>query len=200
MSSTKEPTAETPRPFGPVRAAASSRTPTRTRELVTAALVAALLAASAWIAIPLGGGVPLTLQTFIVVLAGLVLTPRAAAWAVGTYLLLGAAGVPVFAGVRGGLGVLAGPTGGYLWGFLVAAVVIAVVRTRWSSRAGEVVAVGAGVVAIYALGWAQLVVVAGMTPVAALLAGVAPFIAIDAAKAVVAYGVAVALRRAGVGV
>ncbi len=174
----------------------------RTRELVTAALLAALLAASAWIAVPLGGGVPLTFQTFIVVLAGLVLSPRAAGAAIGVYLLLGAAGVPVFAGVRGGLGVLAGPTGGYLWGFLAAAVIIAVLRRVFGRRTSlplaEVLACGWGVLAIYALGWAQLGLVTGMGPAEAFVAGVAPFIAIDAIKAAVALGVARALRRAGV--
>jgi len=174
----------------------------RTRELVTAALLAALLAASAWIAVPLGGGVPLTFQTFIVVLAGLVLSPRAAGAAIGVYLLLGAAGVPVFAGVRGGLGVLAGPTGGYLWGFLAAAVIIAASRglfeRRTSRRLAEVLACGWGLLVIYVLGWAQLALVTGMGPAEAFFAGVAPFIAIDAIKAAVALGVARALRRAGV--
>lgn len=194
MSSPRGPLAEAPaRPAPHATRAAFSRT----RELVTAALLAALLAASAWIAVPLGGGVPLTLQTFIVVLAGLALTPRGAAWALTTYLLLGLSGIPVFAGARGGLGVLLGPTGGYLWGFLAAAVLIAALRGLWASRVGEAAAVALGVIAIYALGWAQLAVVTGMTPAAAFVAGVVPFIAIDAAKAAVALGVAAALRRAG---
>ncbi|MBS3956527.1 MAG: biotin transporter BioY [Clostridiales bacterium] len=176
--------------------------PGRTRELVTAALLAALLAASAWVAIPLGGGVPLTLQVFIVVLAGLVLGPRAAGIALAVYLLLGAAGVPVFAGARGGLDVLFGPTGGYLWGFLVAAVLISFLRSGLAlavtSRFAEAVAVAVGVIAIYLLGWTQLMLVMALDPAAAFVAGVLPFIVADAIKGAVAIGVAAALRRARV--
>lgn len=176
--------------------------PGRTRELVTAALLAALLAASAWVAIPLGGGVPLTLQTFIVVLAGLVLGPRAAGAALAVYLLLGAAGLPVFAGARGGLGVLLGPTGGYLWGFLAGAVLIAFIRSglavKMTSRIADAVAVAVGLIAIYLLGWTQLMLVMALSPAEAFAAGVLPFVVADAAKGAVAIGVASALRRARV--
>lgn len=172
----------------------------RTREAVTSALLAALLAASAWISIPVGA-VPVTLQVFIVLLAGLLLGPRSAFAAVGVYLLLGAAGIPVFAGGLGGLGVLAGPTGGYLVGFLVAAPVIALVRQirSFGSRGvvGDVVALVLGVAIVYVLGWTQLALVTGMGAGAAFLAGVVPFIGLDALKAVAALAVARALARAG---
>lgn len=189
-----------PEPATAPRAPSVPRQPSRTRDTVTSALLAALLAASAWISIPVGA-VPVTLQVFIVLLAGLLLGPRSALAAIGVYLLLGAAGIPVFAGGLGGFGVLAGPTGGYLAGFLVAAPTIALVRrTRlFASRgvAGDVVALAIGVVIIYVLGWAQLAIVTGMGAGAAFLAGVAPFIGIDALKAVAALGVARALKRAG---
>jgi biotin transport system substrate-specific component len=173
----------------------------RTREMVTAALLAALLAASAWISIPVGA-VPVTLQVFIVLLAGLLLTPRGAFAAVGVYLLLGAAGLPVFAGGLGGTGVLAGPTGGYLWGFALAAAAVAWVRVRpvlaGSRGVADAVALTLGITLIYLAGWFQLALVTGMGVWPAFAAGVAPFVAIDAVKAAVALGVAGALRRAGV--
>lgn len=182
------------------RPAVAHRSAGRTRRAVTAALLAALLAASAWIAIPVGT-VPVTLQVFIVLLAGLLLTPRAAFAAVGVYLLLGAAGLPVFSGGLGGPGVLAGPTGGYLWGFLLAAPTVSVLRRSRpfgaSRTIAEAVALAAGVAVIYLAGWVQLAVVTGMGPLAAFAVGVAPFIAIDAVKAVAALGVARALGRAG---
>lgn len=182
-------------------AASQAHRPARTREMVTAALLAALLAASAWISIPVGA-VPLTLQVFIVLLAGLLLTPRGAFAAVGVYVLLGAAGLPVFAGGLGGAGVLAGPTGGYLWGFVLAAVVVASVRriavTPRFATLVDAVALLLGVAVIYLIGWAQLAAVTGMGVWPAFAAGVAPFVAIDALKAVVALGVARALGRAGV--
>lgn len=170
--------------------------------MVTAALLAALLAASAWISIPVGA-VPVTLQVFIVLLAGLLLPPRAAGAAVGVYLLLGAAGLPVFAGGLGGTGILAGPTGGYLWGFALAATAVAWLRRRHllagHRTAADTLALAVGITIIYLAGWLQLAAVTGMGVWLAFAVGVAPFLLIDAAKAVVALAVARALARAGVG-
>lgn len=73
--------------------------------------------------VPGPSGVPFTLQTFAVVLAGLVLGARRGTAAVALYLVVGLAGVPVFADHTAGLAVLTGPTGGYLVGFLAAAAV-----------------------------------------------------------------------------
>jgi len=172
-----------------------------TRELVTAALLAALLAASALVTIPIGA-VPLTLQVFVVVLAALLLRPVSAATAVGVYLLLGGAGLPVFSGMQGGLGVVFGPTGGYLVGFLVGAAAGSFVRTRLAKHVRPLTAdIACAVVCIgviYGFGWFQLHTVTGLGWQASFLAGVAPFVLIDAAKAAVAVGVAGALRRAGV--
>ncbi len=165
-------------------------------------LLAALLASSAWISFPIGT-VPLTLQVFVVVLIALLLTPGRAAAAVGVYLLLGALGAPVFAGGRAGLGVLFGPTGGYLFGFLFGAMLGALCR-QVLVRAGvrevfaEAAAAAATVLVIYVLGWAQLALVTGMGPMAAFAAGVLPFVAVDIGKAVAAIAVASTLRRAGV--
>ena len=173
----------------------------RTREMVTSALLAALLAASAWISIPVGA-VPLTLQVFIVLLAGLLLSPRGAFAAVGVYLLLGAAGLPVFAGGLGGTGVLAGPTGGYLWGFALAATAVAWLRRgrlfAGSRTVADALALTVGVAVIYLAGWFQLAAVTGMGIWPAFAVGVAPFVVIDAIKAAVALAVARALTRAGV--
>ncbi len=173
----------------------------RTRTAVTAALLAALLAASAQISIPIGA-VPITLQVFIVLLAGLLLPPRGAFAAVAVYILLGAVGLPVFAGGLGGVGVLVGPTGGYLWGFALGATVVALARgplvAAVGRSVGEAIALFIGVVVIYVVGWTQLAAVTGMGAVPAFVAGVVPFALLDLAKAVVALGVAGALRRAGV--
>lgn len=81
----------------------------------------------AWICIPLGSTV-FTLQTFSLFLTLLLLGGRRGFWVCCAYLLLGAAGLPVFSGFQGGVGVLLGPTGGYLWGFPVAALVCALLE------------------------------------------------------------------------
>jgi len=89
-----------------------------TLDLVYISLFAVLIAICAWISIP--STVPFTLQTFAVLCTMGLLGGKRAVLALLVYLLLGAVGIPVFAGFRGGLGVLLGLTGGYLVGFLVA--------------------------------------------------------------------------------
>ena len=89
------------------------------REMTRCGVLAAVLAVCAWLSIPLGDQA-VSLQSFAVFLALGLLGGRGGTLTVLVYLLLGAAGVPVFAGFRGGVAVLLGPTGGYLWGFLAA--------------------------------------------------------------------------------
>ena len=170
------------------------------RRVTTTALLAALLAASAAISIPFGT-VPVTLQILALVLIALTVPRSWAAFAVGVYLLVGAVGLPVFSGMRGGLGVLTGPTGGYLLGFLVAAPVGAWVRGALAGRSASTgvadsVAAAAVIAIVYVIGWAQLALVTGMTPIAALLAGVMPFVVPDALKAIAAVLLAPMVRRA----
>ena len=105
----------------------------RTRELARAALFAALMAVCSWISIP--AAVPFTLQTFAVFLTLGVLGGRLGTLAVGGYLLLGAVGLPVFAGFQGGPGALLGATGGYLLGFLLTALAVWGAERRLGSSA-----------------------------------------------------------------
>lgn len=172
----------------------------RFRDLASAALIAALLSASAWIALPIGA-VPITFQTLFVMVAALVLRPLYAGAAVFTYLALGTAGLPVFSGGQGGMGVLGGPTGGYLVGFLLAALAGSLTRalvTRISGRhvLGDAASCAVVLLVIYGVGTPWLALVLGLSPSAALAAGVAPFILLDVAKAVVATLIARAVRSA----
>ena len=89
-----------------------------TSSLILTAMFSAVLAVLSQISVPLPGGVPITLQTFAVAFLAVNLGPKLGTLSVFIYLLLGAAGIPVFSGLRGGLDVLIGPTGGYLIGFL----------------------------------------------------------------------------------
>ncbi|WP_439028476.1 biotin transporter BioY [Haloarchaeobius sp. DT45] len=95
------------------------------KQVAVAAVLAALTAALAQVSIPLPGlPAPISFQLFGIYFAGLLLGARWGGFSVALYLLAGAAGAPVFSNGSGGLGVLLGPTGGYLFGYLVAAVVI----------------------------------------------------------------------------
>lgn len=165
------------------------------------ALMAAFTAVAAQIAIPLEP-VPFTLQVLAVVLTGLLLGPRYGALAMAIYLLVGAVGVPVFAGFRGGLGILFGDTGGYLLAYPLAAALAGVAAGAVANaprRRGLVVGFLWGSVAlavIYALGATWLAVLAGLSPGAALVAGVLPFVVFDLIKVGLANLVAVAVAPA----
>jgi biotin transport system substrate-specific component len=98
-------------------------------------LFAAVISACAFVSIPLPNGVPMTLQTFAIPLAGVVLGKKCGVLAAVIYLLRGAAGVPVFHGGSGGLGIIFGPTGGFILSFpllaLAAGIGASKRRTVW---------------------------------------------------------------------
>lgn len=162
------------------------------------ALMAALTAVMAQIAVPIEP-VPFTFQVLAVMLTGYLLGPRYGAMAMLVYLLLGAVGVPVFAGFGSGLGSLLGPSGGYLWSYPLAAAVAGMAAPALAGSRRPVAmfwGVGAGVVAlviIYGIGATWLSVQAGLSPGAAFAAGVAPFVVFDAVKVVFATVLAAAV-------
>lgn len=92
------------------------------RDMTRIALCTALIAVCAWISIPIGD-IPITLQTFGVFAALCILGGRNGTISILVYILLGAVGLPVFAGFSGGIGILMGVTGGYIVGFLFAGLV-----------------------------------------------------------------------------
>ena len=158
----------------------------RTVDLAYTALFAVLMTVCAWINLPLP--VPFTLQTFAVCAAMGILGGRRNTWAVAVYLLLGAVGLPVFSGFRGGLGALLGTTGGYILGFLAMPLVYwlmtALLGERtWVTAAAMVL----GLAVCYAFGTAWFVVLYTRTsgPIsvgAALGMCVLPFVVPDLVK------------------
>ncbi len=102
---------------------------TKIRNLCYIALFAALIAVCTWITVP--AAVPFTMQTFAIMTAVGLLGTRRALIATVLYLALGCVGLPVFSGFRGGVGALAGPTGGYLAGFLLSALVAGLLIDRF---------------------------------------------------------------------
>jgi biotin transport system substrate-specific component len=164
------------------------------RKMVYGSLMAALIAVGAFIAVPIGP-VPIVLQNLFVMLAGLLLGGRWGCISVAIYLLAGALGLPVFAGGSGGIARLVGPTGGYLIGFAPAALVIGWLSGRGGGRfVGDVAAMVVGTIIIYVIGVTWLGVVADLSPKAALLVGMVPFLPGDAVKIIIAAIVARKLR------
>ncbi len=101
------------------------------KEISRIALAVALLSVSAWIAVPFGA-IPVTLQTLCVLFTAGYLGAKRGALAVTAYLLLGAAGVPVFSSFTGGVNVFLSPTGGFLLGLLPTAVLMGAFKGKKS--------------------------------------------------------------------
>ena len=165
------------------------------------ALMAAVTAVAAQITVPIEP-VPFTFQVLAVILSGLLLGPRYGSLAMAVYLLVGAVGVPVFAGFKGGLGIVFGDTGGYLLAYPLAAAVAGLgAHAVAHDPRRRALLVGflcgcAALVVIYAFGATWLSVIAGLSPVAALATGVLPFVVLDLVKVVLATLVAVAAAPA----
>jgi biotin transport system substrate-specific component len=163
------------------------------REITSSAVFAVLTAIGAWISMPLPiTPVPFTLQVFFVLLSGAVLGGMMGALAQVMYLLLGLIGFPVFAGGESGPGVLIGPTGGYLVGFVFGAYVTG--RIAQELRSPRLVwmalATTLGLIPIYTLGEIGLWIWVRSSFPLLLMAGVIPFLPGDIIKAVVAAFVA----------
>ncbi len=164
------------------------------RWMVLASLMAALTAVGAYIHVPIGP-VPIVLSTLFVLLSGLLLGSRWGLASMGLYLLVGAIGIPVFAGGKGGFAHFFGPTGGYLFGYVLAAWVAGLISER--SRGLlilDMFAVLVGSTAIYGLGVPWLKMVTQMSWAKTLVIGMVPFLIGDAVKASVAIILARAIR------
>jgi biotin transport system substrate-specific component len=164
------------------------------RMTVYASLMAALVAAGAYLAIPIGP-VPIVLQNLFIFLAGLLLGPGWGTASVGVYLLAGILGLPVFAGGVGGIGRFAGPTGGYLMGFLPAVCVIGFIsNVSKTNVVRDLLAMICGSLIIYACGVSWLNILTDMTLGKTLAVGMYPFLPGDALKMAVAIPIVKALR------
>lgn len=146
------------------------------RELALCGLFAAIVAVMSLITIPLPGGVPITLQTFAVPFCGYMLGAKRGLWAMLVYEAIGAVGLPVFSGMRGGIAVLAGPTGGFLVGFF-AFVLLCGLRTR--HRLTALLLGAAGLLLCHAAGCAWYAVAAGTSLISSFMTASLPFLVKD---------------------
>jgi biotin transport system substrate-specific component len=162
-----------------------------TRTGVTILLGAALTAVAAQVSIPVPGSpVPLTGQTFAVLLTAAALGPARGLAAQALYLVMGAVGLPVFAGAGHGPGVIFGATGGYLVGFLAAALITGYGARRGADRSPwrTLLLFALASAIIYLIGTAWLCLDTGMSIREGISAGVTPFLPGDAVKALLAAG------------
>jgi len=159
----------------------------KSRTIAYSAACIGLIALGGWISVPCIP-VPFTLQTLFVLLTGAVMK-RYGAVPVALYILLGTLGLPLFHNGMTGPGVLLGPTGGYLIGFIFAALVVGLAYER-KEKYLHIAGIALGTVIIYIFGVGWLIVSLSMGLVPAIIAGVVPFVAGDVIKAGAAYLIA----------
>lgn len=192
------------------------RQQSRSRSVVYCAAAIACMAVTAWVTVPIGP-VPLSLSPLAIFFTLFALKPRDAFIAICGYVALGAIGLPVFTGFRGGIGALFGPTGGFIMGFVVGACIVLPLSHLLSKRAafasdqratflgGQVkrgfllrsFIVGVCFAAIYyVFGWLWLMWVGQLMAEAAFVAAVAPFVVPDLLKMLLAVFLAQAVGAA----
>lgn len=163
--------------------------------MIYASMFGAMTAVGALVSIPLQP-VPIVLTNLFLNIAAVLLGPVLAALSQIVYILLGVIGLPVFSGGKAGFGVLLGPTGGYLIGFVIGAFVVG-----WLARLQKkptvlwlVFSMTTGLAVIYVCGVIQLSLIAKLTPQKALAAGVLPFLIGDALKIALATVISMRLK------
>lgn len=164
-----------------------------TKEIVGVGMFAAVLAVLSQISVPMPSGVPVTLQTFAVALTGVVLAWRGGTASVVIYILLGAVGAPVFANFSGGAQVLVSYTGGFLWGFIVMALLCGA-GVRMKHVPYGILTGLAGLAVCHLCGVAQFMVVTKMGFLESFLLSSAPYLVKDVISVILAFVVGGRLR------
>lgn len=171
----------------------------KTIDLIYMSIGAVLIAVCSWISIP--ANIPFTLQTFAVFCVLALLGGKRGTISILVYLLLGAVGVPVFAGFSGGFGVVIGPTGGYLVAFILMGLLYWLLEALFGTKLPvRIVSMVLGLLVCYAFGTAWFMIVYARTtgPMelgGALAACVIPFIIPDLVKMAVALLITARVRK-----
>ena len=160
----------------------------RTKQMVLIALMTAVTCVLGPLSIPLPfSPVPISLTNFAIFLAIFVLGMKSGTISFIIYLLLGAIGVPVFSSFRGGLQVLAGPTGGYLIGFIFLALIMGFALEHFDRKlVPTIIGMIIGMAVCYAFGTVWLAKLLSLSFKEGLMMGVIPYLAGDAAKVIIA--------------
>jgi len=158
----------------------------KSKDLSLIALFAALTAVGGFISIPFYP-VPLTLQIFFVLLSGAILGKKLGALSQIIYLGLGSIGAPVFHNFTGGIGILLGPTGGFLFGFIPGAYVAGLFYEKYTNNKLRFSGLIISLVPIYIIGILWLSFITGISIEKAILVGGIPFILGDFVKSIIVF-------------
>jgi len=166
------------------------------RQITRCAIFTGVIAILAQLSIMLPSGVPITMQTFAVALAGVVLGSKYGFFASLVYILLGAAGVPVFANFTGGLQIVLGPTGGFILSFPLMSFIIGYVSERTANMKKIGFAIAAGTLLNYLAGMVYFSFSTGSTMLNAFIWCILPYLATDVIKLAAAGIIGVRLKKA----
>lgn len=172
----------------------SKKAKIRTIDIAYIGLFAALITASAQIAIPMT--VSFTLQTFAICLAAGLLGWKRSTLSVIIYIIIGMMGLPVFTGFKSGVAAVAGPTGGFIVGFIFTALISGLLIDKFGHKLWQmIIFMAVGVIACYVFGTVWFIIAYKATIASALATCVVPFLIPDAVKVVLAAVLANRLRR-----
>lgn len=157
------------------------------------ALFAAIVAVLSQVAIPLPSGVPVTLQTLAVALCGYTLGAKKGVAATALYILIGAVGIPVFSGFKGGAGILFNMTGGFIWGFLLLTLLCGF-GSHNSSRIIGLLLGCAGLIACHLLGVVQFAIINSTSFFKSIMLVSVPYLIKDVLSVAIAYYAAAAVK------
>ncbi len=163
----------------------------RTKNMVLCGIFAAIICICSVISLPIGV-IPITLGTFGIMLTGNVLGVKSGFIAVATYILLGAIGLPVFAGFQGGIGVIAAPTGGFIIGYLLLVLVSGIKHRRVITG---ILLNFCGLVLCYICGCVHFMYITGLGIKITLITCVMPFVVFDIVKGIGSAIVGNSLRK-----
>ena len=156
------------------------------QDICSIAIMAALTAVMAQISIPMPMGVPMTMQTFAITLAAVILGSKKGALSILVYVLMGAVGIPVFAGFSGGIQNLIGPTGGFIISFPIMAFIIGIGVEHKDKKGMFTLMLILGTVSNYVVGVIMFCIIAKSPVWTGISACVLPFIPTAIIKAVLA--------------
>lgn len=166
-----------------------------TKTMVTIGMFTAVLSVLSILTIPMPSGVPMTLQTFAMALCGYVLEWKKGAAVTFIYILLGCVGIPVFAGMTGGVSHLFSYTGGFIWGFVVF-VICCGFSIKQKSMIARIFLGGMGLAICHLIGVIHFSIVAETRLAVAFVTVSMPYLPKDVISMIGAYAVAMPVRKA----
>lgn len=168
----------------------------KTKEIILCSLFASITAVLSQISIPLPfTTIPLTMQVFAVMLCGMLLGPKLGFISQLIYILIGVIGMPVFAQMSGGPGIVFGPTGGFILSFPIVALISGYFSKKYNTKSLTIVGMLLGLASSYLIGTAQYCLITKMSFISGLVACVIPFIAADILKIILTYLVGTIMNK-----